>query len=245
MIKEHREFTLPSDFNSVLYRYTDFRKFRSLIETKSLYFSRADLLGDKFEGSYSEPAIKFRNVMYKDATPEFREKGLSKWSLDILKASFVSCWHSDTHESEAMWQAYSRFNKNIAIKSTVRKLRDYILDNKTDFLLGFVKYIDYKTDFQHIGNMLSQLFYKRREYRHEQEFRIIDARLLLLNQFKDDLNKIEKGILVSVDLKNLIENIIISPYLNKSAYQEIVDYLLKVGLSNKLKKSSFEDTPHF
>lgn len=245
MIKEHREFTLPSDFNSVLYRYADFRKFRSLIETKSLYFSRADLLGDKFEGSYSEPAIKFRNVMYKEATPEFREKGLSKWSLDILKASFVSCWHSDTYESEAMWQAYSRFKKHIAIKSTVHKLRNYILDNKTGFLLGFVKYIDYKTDSQNIGNMLSQLFYKRREYRHEQEFRIIDARLLLLNQFKDDLNKIKKGIFVPVDSINLIENIIISPYINKSSYQEIENYLSKVGLRNKLQKSSLNDTPQF
>lgn len=245
MIKEHRQFTLPVDFDCILYRYTDFRKFQSLIKSKSLYFSRADLLGDKFEGSYSKPAIEFRNIMYKDASPEFREKGLSKWSLDFIKASFVNCWQSDTHESEAMWQFYSKFKKPIVIKSSIHKLRSYILDEKTEFLLGFVKYIDYKNDSQDIGNMFSQLFYKRREHRHEQEFRIIDARLLLLNQYKNESKKIEKGVFIPIDIQNLIESIIISPYIDKSSYQEIENYLSKVSLRNKLQKSSLEDTPHF
>lgn len=245
MIKEHRQFTLPADFDRILFRYTDFKKLQSLIENNTLYFSRADLLGDKFEGSYSKPAIEFRKIMYKDAAPEFIEKGLITWSQNIIKTSFVSCWHSDTHESEAMWKSYSKLDKSIAIKSSIYKLRNHILDDKTEFLLGFVRYIDYKKDLHGIGNMFSPLFYKKREYRHEQEFRIIDAKLELIDKITDDMQKIEKGIFVPIDLQNLIDSIIISPYLDKINHQEITEYLSKVGLLNKLIPSSLEETPEF
>jgi hypothetical protein len=34
-----------------LWRYMDFAKFVSLLETRSIHFARADVLGDSFEGA--------------------------------------------------------------------------------------------------------------------------------------------------------------------------------------------------
>lgn len=42
--------TPPKD--AILWRYMDFVKFISLLETNTLFFARADKLGDPFEGSF-------------------------------------------------------------------------------------------------------------------------------------------------------------------------------------------------
>ena len=50
MIDEDEDFLTPAP-NQKIWRYMDFFTFLSLHNTKALYFSRADRLGDKFEGS--------------------------------------------------------------------------------------------------------------------------------------------------------------------------------------------------
>lgn len=42
---------LPLEAASTIWRYLDLEKFRSLLETKSLFFCRADKFSDPFEGS--------------------------------------------------------------------------------------------------------------------------------------------------------------------------------------------------
>ena len=49
----HPVFEAPSDTSIKLWRYMDFTKFVSLLDSNSLFFSRADLLGDPYEGSTS------------------------------------------------------------------------------------------------------------------------------------------------------------------------------------------------
>jgi hypothetical protein len=46
VFKEHRVFQKPEDENAKIWRYMDFTKFVSLLDTKSLYFTRVDRLGD-------------------------------------------------------------------------------------------------------------------------------------------------------------------------------------------------------
>ena len=45
-------------FDSVLWRYMDFTKFVSILDKRALFFSRADKLGDPFEGAWSDATIK-------------------------------------------------------------------------------------------------------------------------------------------------------------------------------------------
>jgi hypothetical protein len=58
MYQDHPLLSPPPD-DAVLWRYMDFTKFVSLLETSALFFCRPDQLGDPFEGSISpaEPPI--------------------------------------------------------------------------------------------------------------------------------------------------------------------------------------------
>lgn len=52
MYKEHPVFQQPNNENIKIWRYMDFTKFMSLLDTKKLFFTRADKFEDPFEGSW-------------------------------------------------------------------------------------------------------------------------------------------------------------------------------------------------
>lgn len=54
MYKLHELFIEPQDQNAKIWRYIDFTKFVSLIDSQELFFARADKFDDPFEGSFSE-----------------------------------------------------------------------------------------------------------------------------------------------------------------------------------------------
>jgi hypothetical protein len=51
----HYVFTEPSNPDIRIWRYMDFAKYVSLLETSALWFSRADKLGESFEGKLGDP----------------------------------------------------------------------------------------------------------------------------------------------------------------------------------------------
>jgi hypothetical protein len=54
MFKEHLGFMPPQDQDHSVWRYMDFTKFLSLLDDQHLFFARADMLGDPFEGSLAQ-----------------------------------------------------------------------------------------------------------------------------------------------------------------------------------------------
>src|SRR5258706_8693532 len=50
----------PIDPKMPVWRYLDLAKLLSLLETRALYFSRGDLLGDPFEGSITADRLALR-----------------------------------------------------------------------------------------------------------------------------------------------------------------------------------------
>lgn len=63
---------IPDDPEIRIWRYIDFTKFVSILDSNSLYFSRMDLLGDKFEGSYPKTLIETRKYMLKDGVENIK-----------------------------------------------------------------------------------------------------------------------------------------------------------------------------
>ena len=76
----------PAD--AVLWRYMSFTKFVSLLTKKSLFFARADKLGDPFEGSLSQVNIDLRPEIYKTTFP----KSTRSYSPTSLRTYAASCW---------------------------------------------------------------------------------------------------------------------------------------------------------
>src|SRR5574340_1150825 len=120
--KEHPEFLPPPNPNATIWRYMDMAKFLSLIDKSALFFVRVDKLAsqDPFEGFYTNANVQADNIQFSDMTEEWREQTdikdeqtfrtiieSHKQIRQVVKAerevTFVSAWHTQEHESAAMW----------------------------------------------------------------------------------------------------------------------------------------------
>lgn len=156
----HPAFPQPKDPNIRIWRYMDFTKYVFMLETSSLYFARADMLGDPFEGSYSKVNIQLRPIVYKDAQLPLRVfDDMVRFTRWVREWTYVNCWHMNEYESAAMWRLYAKSSDAIAIQTAYAKLAACL---PNEVFLGAVQYIDYEKDWFLEGNILYPFMYKRR-----------------------------------------------------------------------------------
>jgi len=136
----------PPPHNTTIWRYSDLAKFVLLFAPRTLWFARADRLGDPHEG-----ALPLRNVRARDsfiAEAELRAgtawqmgQGLAspeEATLVTVKSTFINCWNISPDENHLLWAYYG---KGVAIKSTYGSLRRSIQTNDPVYI-GKVRYID-------------------------------------------------------------------------------------------------------
>ena len=151
--------------NQKLWRYMDLSKFLSALQTRSLWFSRADFLGDPLEGSVPLP-----RYAAEEARRASGDDQLSEWRRSMLTSAYVSCWHANDGESAAMWSLYAKSDESICVQTTFGKLTSLL---PPSFVGGMVRYIDYETEDLPSLNLFQALMHKRCSYAHEHEFRVI------------------------------------------------------------------------
>lgn len=243
--------------DTVLWRYMDFAKFLSLLQTKSLYFRRADKLDDPFEGAKcrieDKPAYEkshideLRKRAQSEASFNDREKrGFEKFLLEneklglpFSRQNFINCWHENEYESVAMWNLYTTsLEYGVAIKTTYEKLCTS-LENVDDIQIGRVTYRDLN-----INNPINEddvFWYKLNPYKHEQEVRAIIEDLNPALQEDGELI-IEK--LIPIKLNHLIEEVYLSPS-SKLWFKELVKNVMeKYGLIKEIKQSDLKNVPY-
>ena len=124
------------------------------------------------------------------------------------KHTFISCWHSNEYESEAMWKLYSVNTRNaVAIQTTAQHLYE-ALDKDPRINIGKVMYVDFNKRFTSING---SCWYKRKSFEHEREVRAIIR----------DFDVSSKGISIPIDISTLIDCIFISPYATRW-FEEVV-----------------------
>jgi hypothetical protein len=175
--KDHPVFKRPANLNIKIWRYMDFTKFVSMLERQGLFFSRADKLGDPFEGSVPRTQVGYPYAGLMKHDPNMKGDELKKAVRDFSKAmeaqrkwTAINCWHMNDHESAAMWRLYAKTDEAISICSTFNKLRESP-DEKC--YLGVVKYIDYDKEWLPDGNLLYPFVHKRLSFAHERELRAV------------------------------------------------------------------------
>lgn len=141
---EHALFESPSDPTAPIFRYMDLAKFVALLGTRSLYFARADQLGDAFEGSATTASLRVRDEFLKQLAPTAVEEFLTL-RRTVPFMTFISCWSASSTESNAMWQTYVGDGNGLAIESSYERLTR-ALGGKKPVHVGTVKYVDYKID---------------------------------------------------------------------------------------------------
>src|SRR5262245_39165365 len=101
----HPVFEGPPDPDVKIWRYMALSKFVWMIQKRALYFCRADLLGDPFEGHYTRiTSLSEDAFVASQMTDEvFRTIPESTWRENFRKilaevpdqklSMFVNCWH--------------------------------------------------------------------------------------------------------------------------------------------------------
>jgi hypothetical protein len=244
-------FVLPAG-DEVIWRYMDLAKFLSALDRESLFFCRADLLGDLFEGSYPRGAaveagleqaiatsINAKNavesIIETTATAEARKQ--------VRPAVLVNCWHIGGHESAAMWKLHLRSGEGIAIKSTVERLINSLRCDE-EVWIGGVRYLDYESAGLPSMDVFHAFLSKRNSFAHEAELRAIiwdkERFVGLDGTYPIPEDKRDVGLYAKTDLDCLIEEIRIVPGAPLWYTELILSLCRRHGLRKAVKQSQLD-----
>jgi hypothetical protein len=145
--------------DDVLWRYMGFDRYAWLVATSSLWFARADKLGDHFEGSRTS------QDPHPDQQPHAEH--LAAIAHASIHLSFVSCWSLSSVESMGLWTTFAGNASGVAITTTVGRLSTALEPTSDPFNAGLVRYIDYQTDAidPQVGDFRRRLFSQAPELR--------------------------------------------------------------------------------
>jgi hypothetical protein len=202
----------------------DLAKFIGLLRDKGLYFGRMDHLGDSWEGA---KGARKNKGLWNDHYSRFFEKAIrnppegyecQKTDEEIkaevgrlleelelgghaeLRTTYVSCWHENENESEALWRLYCPpTTTGVAVRTTFGDLK-LAFNDDLSVKLGRVKYVDFRSQFVGIND---SVFRKRKSLQHEQEVRVV---------IRDRSENETLGLARPVDLDKLIKEVVISPF---------------------------------
>lgn len=246
---DHPSFLQPSNPNVLLWRYMDLSKFAALLQRGALAFPRADLLGDRFEGSVPVANANGRFLVEAllqnpNNSIDLTEERLSEIGRQLSdnrrlwsKIHFVSCWHMNSYESAAMWKLYSSSRDAVCIQTSYSKLANAL---PSECYMGTIRYIDFATSAIHEGNAFNSFLIKRLSFSHEQE-----ARAIAINDAGITGNIAPDFLEFPVDIQNLINAIFVSPDA-PSWYREVVQGLTsKYGLSLTVHSSTLDGEPMY
>lgn len=174
------------DLERTVCRYMPFPKFISLLTYQSLWFSKLNILQDRYEGQIP---LKLKQQLFKDNqkykaqfnTSDFHEQ-IDKWldrnEEDSSELLVVNCWFLGDANSERMWREYGQSREAVAIKSTIGRLSRYIAVPRDEHVshLGLVSYVDHDNHEMsvyeaHQGH--ERAFLKDNKFAHEQEVRVV------------------------------------------------------------------------
>ncbi|WP_298722800.1 hypothetical protein [uncultured Oceanisphaera sp.] len=231
--------------NIKLWRYMDLPAFFSLLVDSKLCFSRADLMEDKFEGTFPKLNAQLldeeanRLIERGELNPGYRN--LSQVLTQDKTHAFLSCWCQEDTEMIHMWKIYSK-ECGVAIETSYEDLKLSITDSE-DVYPTQIRYVDFEKDIiDWQQNGLTVYTIKRVEYKSESEFRLIvshprqiEDQLLNYKTHEEKalpsrlLYNQTKAIKIDVDLSKLIKVVHISPFA-PSWYSDLVkSTLLKFG----------------
>jgi len=237
---KHSKLLLRYPDSQKIWRYMTPDRFKSLIEKEALFFCRADRFDDKWEGIFPIKMIK-KFGLDKHSFPSDDGKTYTSCEWHIQKEArsyLINCWHVNDSESFAMWKIYGRDHQDaIAIQSTIGRLKKCFNVINERIWIGEVDYIDFrewepKNRFfnSDIPNTLKTFFLKWNYFVYENEIRAV------INKSYEE-HKSDKGILIKVELSELIEKIYISAVADPKTEKGITDILVKNGHSFPIHRS--------
>jgi hypothetical protein len=241
----------------------DFTKFVALLETQSLFFVRVTHLDDPFEGSFPSsqtPLDRIIEMLPQNAFPSgatvnaSSSPGLEDYWKIMRNWAMVSCWHAVSHESAAMWKLYAATGVGLAIRSTVKRLRQALgspppiapgFFGGDQYHIGMIEYIDFRSSHIPINNGLAQFFHKRRSFEHEHELRVLLLRWpVKANRWFDyDQRPNDCGQQLPIELETLIDEIRVAPQAPRWYLDLVSKVIARYGINVQLRQSELDLEP--
>lgn len=236
MYIEHPEFIIERAKDLPLWRYMDFWKFLKLLNSSELYFPNVEMMGDQHEGKIPQ---KIFDLMLKEDELLGRKNKFAQNYKEFIenrlrKKTLILSWNANSTESFEFWKMYAKEKLGIAIKTNLDRLKNSVKDAEENIYIGEVRYYDDNKPTYRTGNTFYTFLTKNNYYEFESEVRCIA-------QIENDDTATSKNI--KVDLDELIEEVYISPFAEKSGLLEIIEFLReKNNLGFKICISGVNDT---
>lgn len=254
-LSPHEAFNPPPE-RATLWRYMDIPKYLQMLSSHSIWFSRADLLGDPFEGSTTQITKDAVGALYNSFIPtDFADRSMDLFSKSLLMSklrTYVNSWHCSEIESAAMWNLY-RKEYGISIISSVERMKESFTW-EDEIFPSRINYVDYETTFMPQGNVFWPFVHKRQSFEHEKEVRLISLSIEASRALPHDVNaktfaemaeRTPVGYQVPTDLMKLIAEVRIDPSAPVWLASTIVEVTKRMGFDFEVSQSVLGQDPIF
>jgi len=165
--------TPPDD--TVVWRFLDFPKFVSLLETSRLVLARADRFDDPREGEFTDAELRHLDGLQHQS--DAHRSGAERVTASFDKTRrqcFVNCWYGKTNvESTPMWKLYAPGAGGIAVKSSIGAIKRALGPANRPIHIGRVRYLDWTRESAWTLDVFNMLLRKHSGYEHESEVRLL------------------------------------------------------------------------
>src|SRR2546422_5996879 len=224
--------------DTAIWGYMSFAKYVSLLRERALFFARADLLRDKFEGSISRVNLAKPSELEPEVAKVIRSM-TSKALQDFTSLVMLSCWCMGEIESVGLWERYAPGPEGIAVKSTYNRLRN-CFSSKLSVAIGKVTYLDYEKDEVPVDTVFAPFFCKRKNFEDEHELR---AGVHAVSGEPGTMRPVRAGAYVPVNLDTLVDAVYVAPEAPEWILEVVRSVTKLHGLGKEVKRSGISGTP--
>ena len=237
-------------WNTVMWRFMPFWKYKSLMSSHSLFMSKLADLEDQNEGYVPH---RLRDALVQNARLRWEIRGNADEDNIVEKeveirieaarqATFVSCWHMNEEESLDMWGQYSKPEDTVAIKTHFTSFKQSLVCPERVHIAQ-IDYINHDHDSPRMNHYYDRFRWKGLCYKWEREIRALSMGDHADEFLQGDDSKYrgKDGLLHRVNLSDLIHQIVVSPYATQTFTQKVTNIAVNSGLSSRVAKSAFAD----
>jgi hypothetical protein len=229
------------DIDRPIYRVFSIERLLEIFSKKSLVLVKPKKWDDPFENFILKSKIEFANG--------------EQAHIAFANSIFGQCW-SHLEESDAMWRIYSPTKSGVKVKTTPRKLRAALAAHvKKPEISAFIGKVRYRPSTELIGMVTDRvrmqnkifdtsgkghaetLLFKRDEFSHEQEVRIIYS--------GNDIEASIDTFSFCIDPHSLLEEIVFDPRMDKNLVSVFTAHFKTISFSGGVKRSQLYDLPDF